>query len=119
MNKLIDLPTQSLEYMLNDHIVMIDIRREDEWLETGVIKNAHLMTFFDNYGNHNAPNWLKKLEKLMPNKNTTLVLICAHANRTQVVGNYLIEEFGYTNVTHLKGGMALWIKEERETIPYI
>ena len=47
MNKLVDLQPRIVEKMINDNIVMIDVRRADEWVNTGVIKNTHLLTFFD------------------------------------------------------------------------
>ena len=55
MNKLVDLQPRIVEKMINDNIVMIDVRRPDEWVRTGVIKNAHLITFFDEF--------LKTIEK--------------------------------------------------------
>lgn len=116
MTKLIDLPPKSVEYMIEDKIVMIDVRRPEEWEYTGVIKNAVKMTFFDAYGNCDVPTWMKEFEKLVKTKDQTFVLICAHANRTRTIGNYLIETCGYENVGHLEGGMALWCDEDREVI---
>lgn len=117
MNNLVDLQPKSVEKMINDNIVMIDVRRVDEWSRTGVIKNAHLITFFDEFGNYDIEDWMKKFEALVTSKNQTFVLICAHANRTRTIGNFLIEQ-GYKNTAHLFGGMALWQQELRETIEY-
>ena len=117
MDKLVDLQPKIIEKMIDDNIVMIDVRRPDEWDRTGVIKNAHLMTFFDEYGNHNIEKWMQEFEKLVTSKKQTFVLICAHANRTRTIGNFLIEQ-GYENTAHLFGGMALWQQELRETIKY-
>lgn len=116
MTELIDLPPKSVEYMLEDKVVMIDVRREEEWKYTGVIKNAYKMTFFDSYGNCDIPTWMKDFEKLVTSKEQTVVLICAHANRTRTIGNYLIQNCGYKNIAHLEGGMALWLDENREVI---
>lgn len=117
MNQLVDLQPRIVEKMINDNIVMIDIRREDEWLRTGLIKNVHTLTFFDEYGNHDIENWMKEFKKLVTNTNQTFVLVCAHARRTRSVGNFLIEE-GYKNTAHLFGGMALWQQELREVKEY-
>ncbi len=115
---LVDLQPKSVEKMIDDKdVVMIDIRREDEWFMTGVIKNAYLMTFFDEYGNHNVNEWMKEFEKIVSSKDTTIVLICAHANRTRSVGNFLLDQ-GYKNTAHLFGGMAQWLRELREVVPY-
>lgn len=116
MNDLIDLPPKSVEYMGSDNIVMIDVRREEEWKTTGIIKNSHKITFFDIYGNCDIPTWMKKFQKIVTSKDQQFILICAHANRTRTIGNYLIQNHGYTNVTHLEGGMALWQEEGRDVI---
>ena len=117
MNNLVDLQPRIVEKMIEDNIVMIDVRREDEFKRTGVIKNAHLMTFFDEYGNHDIKNWISKFEELVTSKDQTFVLICAHGNRTRTIGDFLIEQ-GYKNTSHLFGGMALWKQELRETTEY-
>jgi rhodanese-related sulfurtransferase len=117
MNQLADLKPVIVEKMIDDNIVMIDIRREDEFRRTGVIKNAHLLTFFDEYGQYDIDKWMSEFEKLVTSKDQTFVLICAHANRTRNVGNFLIEQ-GYKHTAHLMGGMALWQQELRETIEY-
>lgn len=118
MEHLVDLQPRIVEKLINDKsVVMIDVRREDEWIQTGIIKNSHKMTFFDAYGNHNVLKWMKEFEKLVPSKETTVVLICAHANRTRAIGNYLIDQ-GYKHTAHLIGGIALWQEEGRETIKH-
>ena len=117
MNELVDLQPKSVEKMIDDNIIMIDVRREDEWERTGLIKNSHKLTFFDNYGNHDIEKWMKEFKKLVPKYNQTFVLICAHGNRTRSIGNFLIEQ-GYTNTAHLFGGMALWQQELKEVVKY-
>jgi len=116
MNTLIELTPKSVEYMIKDNIVMIDIRREDEWKATGIIKNSYKLTFFDAYGNHDILTWMKKFKSIVTSKDQTFVLICAHANRTRVVGDFLIQQYGYKNVAHLKGGIAQWLKEDKEVV---
>ena len=114
MSTLIDLPPKKLEELIDSDTVLIDVRREDEWQYTGVIKNSHKMTFFDMFGNADVQGWMRDFEKLVTSKDQSFVLICAHANRTRTIGNYLIQNHGYTNVSHLSGGMALWLEENRK-----
>lgn len=115
MKELVDLQPRIVEKMIKDNIVMIDIRREDEWQKTGLIKNSYKLTFFDEYGNYNLENWMNEFEKLVTTYDQTFILICAHAHRTRNVGNFLLKQ-GYKNTAHLFGGMALWKQELRETI---
>jgi rhodanese-related sulfurtransferase len=117
MDNLVDLQPKIVEKMIEDNIIMIDVRREDEWKRTGIVKNSHLITFFDEFGEYDIESWMAEFEKLVTSKDQTFVLICAHANRTRNIGNFLIEQ-GYKNTAHLYGGMALWTQELRETIPY-
>ena len=116
MNRLIDLPAKSVELMLKDKVIMIDVRRPEEWEATGFIKNAYKMTFFDAYGNYDVVSWMQELEKIAPSKKETIILICAHANRTRTIGNFLIQNHGYENIAHLAGGMAAWLDEGRGVI---
>ncbi|MFA6740719.1 MAG: rhodanese-like domain-containing protein [Arcobacteraceae bacterium] len=117
MNILADLQPKIVEKMIDDNIIMIDVRRKEEFKRTGVIRNAHLLTFFDEFGEYDIKNWMKEFDKLVTSKEQTFILICAHANRTKVIGNFLIEQ-GYKNTAHLFGGMALWTQELRETLTY-
>ena len=116
MNTLIDLPPKEVEKLIDENIVMIDVRREEEWAHTGIIKNSHKMTFFDMFGNCDVPTWLAQFEKLVTSKDQQFILICAHANRTRTIGDFLIQNHGYTNVAHLAGGMAFWTDENRDVI---
>ncbi len=116
MIELKDLPPKEVEALIDEKIVMIDVRRPEEWEHTGVIKNAYKMTFFDMFGNVDVLAWMQEFEKLVTSKDQLFVLICAHANRTRTIGNYLIQNHGYTNVAHLAGGMALWTDDNREVI---
>jgi len=115
MDELVDLQPRIVEKMINDDIVMIDVRREEEWKRTGVIKNAHLLTFFDEYGQYDLDSWMSEFQKLVTSHDQTFILICAHAHRTRSIGNFLIKQ-GYRNTAHVFGGMALWQQELRETI---
>ncbi len=110
MINLTEVLPDELEKMIGKDVVLIDIRRQDEWDYTGVIKTAHKMTFFDMFGNADVQAWFHKFTQIAPSKDTQIVLICAHANRTKVVGNFLLEN-SYTNVGHLSGGMARWLEE--------
>ena len=48
--------------LINKGTPIIDIRRVDEWSQTGVIPGSHLLTFFDKQGNYNKEKWLSNLE---------------------------------------------------------
>jgi rhodanese-related sulfurtransferase len=114
LNHLQELSPQEVQHNAKNYI-LIDVRREEEWEQTGIIEGAICLTFFDMFGNCDVLSWLKALEKHVTTKQQEIVLICAHANRTRTIGNYLLHEAHYENIFHLEGGMQKWLQEGKET----
>jgi rhodanese-related sulfurtransferase len=105
---------QDIEPFIEDKTPIIDIRRDEEFKQTGIIENAHKLTFFDEYGHHDLDKWLKDFQKIVKNKKEKFILVCAHANRTKTVGDYLAQKLEYENAYHLEGGMAQWLSLGKE-----
>ena len=62
-----------------------------------------LWLFFDEYGQHDVKNWMKEFEKNCYLKEQTFfVLICAHANRTRTIGNFLMNKVIKTVLIYLE-----------------
>ncbi len=98
-------------------IPVIDIRRADEWKQFGIIKGSHKLTFFNNRGQYDINTWMKAFTKIVPNKKQPFILVCAHANRTQAVGNFLSKKLKYENVNELKGGIMYgWLDIGLKTV---
>jgi len=100
---------QQLEKMMQQDVALIDIRRPEEWKQTGVVKGSHLITFFDKKGNYNIEKWLNDFNKIV-NKNQAFILICRTGNRTGMVSNFLDKKLHYKQVNHLSKGISNWIK---------
>ncbi len=100
-----------------DGVKAIDIRTETEWKTVGVIKNSVLLTFFNEDGTYNIDTWIKKFQKIVKSQSEKFILICAHANRTKVVGNFLRDKMGYENVLELCGGIEYgWLAKGKKII---
>ena len=100
-----------------DNIVVIDIRRDDEFKQYGIIKDAMTITFFDGKGKYDVPAWMNEFVKVVKTKDQPFILYCAHANRSKVVGNFLDKQLGYKNVYDLKGGINYgWIDKGLKTV---
>lgn len=97
-------------------IKIIDIRTPAEWKETGIIKDAYTITFFDEQGNFNIENFLKKLNMAVK-KDEQFALICRTGSRTTMVSQFLSDKLGY-KVINLKGGIMKIIQEGYKTVPY-
>ena len=101
----------------DEGVVVIDIRREDEWQETGIIAGAQTITAFTATGGVH-PDFLDKFRSIAPTPDTPVMLYCRTGNRTTGLGNALIEQLGFSDVSHLSAGITGWMAEGRETTAY-
>ena len=114
--KFTTLSTSQVQEAIKNNIVIIDIRRDDEYKKFGVIKTSHKLTFFNKHGKYDIDAWLGKFTKIITNKNQKFILVCAHANRTKVVGKMLSNHLGYQDVNELNGGINYgWIDKGLKT----
>ena len=104
-----------IQSLIDEGVPIIDIRREEEWFSTGIIKNSHLLTFFDKNGNYNLENWMSKLEKIVQ-INKPFILICRTGRRTNIIANYLSKETNYKHVYDADGGIKSWLSSGNKTV---
>ncbi len=111
------ISTSEVEQIVKDgKIAIIDIRRDEEFKRYGTIKGSHKLTFFDSRGAYDPDAWMAKFTKIVKTKETAFVLVCAHANRTKVVGKFLTD-IGYTKVQELDGGINYgWLDKGKKTV---
>jgi len=96
---------------------IIDIRREDEWQEYGIIEGSHTITFFDAMGQYDVEVFLEEFTKVVTNKEQNFILVCAHASRTKTVAEMMGVQLGYKNVYELDGGINWgWIDMGFDTL---
>ena len=100
-----------------DGAIIIDIRREDEWANTGVIEGAVTITAFGENGNIH-PEFQEKFLSIVPSQNTPIMLYCQIGGRTTNLGNALITQLGYTNVSHLTNGIVGWLADGNKIVTY-
>jgi len=97
------------EFVNNTKMKIIDIRTKGEWVDTGVIKDSYLLTFFDERGNYDVEGFLAKLDKIV-DKDEEFALICRTGSRTGMVANFLGAKLDY-KVTNLQGGLMKLFRE--------
>lgn len=111
------LSDKAVQYEINDGTVVIDIRRKDEWDYYGIIEGSYLLTFFDEIGDYNIEKWMEEFSKIVKDKEQKFILVCAHANRTKTVGQFLVKELGYKNAFELHGGINYgWLDKGLKTV---
>ena len=102
---------------LNKNIPIVDVRTPGEWRETGLLKGAIPIMFFDIRGNYDARRFLEELNKKV-DTTKPFALICHTGSRTSMIAPWLAKEFGY-KVINLQGGMDYATKGLHiPTVPY-
>ena len=102
---------------LNKNIPIVDVRTPGEWRETGLLKGAIPIMFFDIRGNYDARRFLEELNKKV-DTTKPFALICHTGSRTSMIAPWLAKEFGY-KVINLQGGMDYATKRLHiPTVPY-
>ena len=97
--------------------LIIDIRRSEEWVETGILEGAKTITAFTETGGLN-PDFQAKFFELIPSPDTEVILYCRTGNRTNMLGQALVQQVGLTNVKHLEPGIVGWTQSGQSTVPY-
>ena len=97
--------------------IIIDIRREEEWKETGILQGSNTITAFTKDGNIH-PDFPKKFFDLINDIDVPILLYCRTGNRTGILGQALIDQVGQTNVSHLSEGIVGWKKQGHPTVDY-
>jgi rhodanese-related sulfurtransferase len=113
--ELVNIDSIELKKLLSEKTLIIDVRRVEEWSDTGVIKNSKLLTFFDSQGNYNAEKWYANLSKLS-NATTPVILICRSGVRSKAVANWMVNSLGYQKVYNVKDGMIGWKGSDGKTL---
>ena len=109
-------PQQFIDARENGGVV-IDIRREEEWKETGIIKGSQTITAFTKDGKIH-PDFPKKFFDLINDVDVPILLYCRTGNRTGILGKALIDQVGQTNVSHLSDGIVGWKKQGLPIVDY-
>ena len=102
---------------LNKSIPIVDVRTPGEWRETGLLKGAIPIMFFDTKGKYDARKFLEELNKRV-DTTKPFALICHTGSRTSMIAPWLSKEYGY-KVINLQGGMKYATKGLHiPTVPY-
>jgi len=106
-----NLDNKQLKTMLKQSVPIYDVRRPDEWRQTGVIEGSQLLTFVD-AGGQVKPDFLVRFTSAI-DKNDPVILICRTGNRTSKLARHLVEKMGFTQVYNVRNGITQWISEEQ------
>ena len=97
-------------------VPIYDVRRPEEWRQTGVVEGSRKLTFVDAAGRLNPeflPSFGAEVDKTAP-----VILICRTGSRTDKLARELAEKMGYTQVYNVRHGITAWIGENNPVIKH-
>lgn len=98
-----------LKNLIAQGVPVYDIRRPEEWKQTGVVAGSRLLTWVDGGGRPN-PHFLPEISAAV-DKNAPVVLICRTGNRTDQLARELVEKHGFSKVYNVRDGIVRWVAE--------
>ncbi|WP_028465548.1 FKBP-type peptidyl-prolyl cis-trans isomerase [Nisaea denitrificans] len=97
-----------LKSLMQRGVSVLDIRRPEEWEETGTIKGVKRLTAFDRNGQF-VPSFPDALGALIE-KDAEVVLICRSGRRSLALARAMADQAGYAKVYNHATGMNNWIE---------
>lgn len=103
-----------LQVLLAQGVPVYDVRRPDEWKQTGIMQGSQTLTWVDKSGQPN-PEFLPRFTAEV-DKNAPVILICRTGNRTDKLARELVEKHGYTQVYNVRDGITGWIGGDKPVV---
>ena len=108
-----NIDNAQLKSLAAQGVPVFDIRRPEEWRQTGVLAGSHKLTFVDAGGRPN-PEFLPRFSAEV-DKNDPVVLICRTGNRTNALARELAG-MGYTRIYNVRDGITRWISDHNPVV---
>ena len=108
------ISSDELIALINKNGVALDIRTEEQWKKTGIIKGSFQETAFSKEGKFNV-YLMDKVRALAgaESQNIEIAFISNDGETASILGNAFAEDLGFKNVFVLKGGIKAWIEEKK------
>ena len=98
-----------LKLFLDRGVKIVDIRRQEEWDASGIIKGSQKATAFNKNGDFNTT--FVPIMMAVTSPEEEVILICRSGNRTVAIAKFLTEQHGFKKVYNVTNGISKWIKD--------
>ena len=110
-----NINVQQLQQLMDDKVVVIDVRTPGEWEQTGIVPGSHAIMFFDEKRRADPQLWMQQVSQLIA-PDQAVAIICRSGNRSFTVGRYLMAQHGFRQVYNVEGGIKAWKKAGYATV---
>lgn len=114
--EVVGIDNAELARLVASGVPVIDVRTEAEWKTTGVVPGSVLLTFFDEAGRSDPPQWLERVKKYATPERP-VILICRSGSRSAKAASFLSAQSGYPTVYNVSRGLVGWTGEGRPMVP--
>lgn len=102
-----EVDAAELQALLDRGVPLYDVRRPEEWRQTGVIAGSQKLTWVDGSGRPTREFYTTFLRDVP--KDQPVAVICRTGNRTAHLARELMERHGYTQVHNVTHGIKGWL----------
>ena len=111
-----NIGNNEIKRLMSLGIPLIDVRRKDEWVSTGVIENSYLHTFFDKDGKYDLKSFITKIKNIS-NSEKGIILFCRTGRRTTAIAKALERTNTFPQIYNTKGIKA-WFLGDNKIVKY-
>lgn len=104
----------ALKALLKRGVPIVDLRRAEEWKQTGIVKGSHMITAINGSGQF-LRSFMDEL-KTVAGPDDEVILICRTGNRTSAVSNFLAGRMGYKKIYNVQNGIVKWIADDNPVV---
>ena len=107
--EVIDIDNKELSNLIEKEIKIVDVRTQNEWKSTGIIKGSILISLLDKKNKFIFENWYEDFNKKM-SKNVSVIFVCAVGVRSKFISNLVNKKKPDLKIYNLKKGINNWIR---------
>ena len=105
----INIDNRELSNLIEKEIKIIDVRTQNEWKSTGIIKESFLVSLLNKNKKFIFEDWYAMFENKF-GKNETIVFICASGIRSNYISHLVQRRKPDLKIYNLKKGINHWIR---------
>ncbi len=107
--EVIDINNRELSNLIEKKIKIIDVRTQNEWKSTGIIKGSFLISLLNKNKKFIFEEWYEILKNKF-DKNKSIIFICASGVRSNYISHLVKKKKPELIVYNLKKGINYWIR---------
>ena len=107
--EVINIDNRELSNLIEKEIKVVDVRTQNEWKSTGIIKGSFLISLLNKNKKFIFEDWYEMFNNKF-GKNKTIIFICASGVRSNYISHLVKNKDPDLIVYNLKKGINNWIR---------